>query len=464
MLEDNKLLATRLVDREGWFLNELMTKSNFSDLKGVAACGVLHSIFSSLRWYQHNTPMESYTDASLIPTLVRAMDQTKTEDNKSPSESESQNQAIQLALEIIMSIASSVQDAFQDESKHGHAMKSKEFKGFDDSGLMDEDAEPMEDVENDGVGADDDEDEMDAEAPEDETGEMDEDEMDADMEMVTADAMEISEVPTEDSVLHLLVQTAAPVILQLATQNNEHARHAIMAISNIAWVVSMVNFSDDYPENTYELWEPMSQHIWNEVISSFLTNGTADLVDATIIVGLAWAVSLSVGGKIKLKSGEHRALMALYKESCPLTEQELRAANFVLDLDDAFGGLAVRCIGALGTLARVPAPVELNREIGVFLLTVLSGPSNTPPAEMVEALNQLFDIYADRSYAFDEPVFWENKFLQRLEEIQYKVKRMAKDIDKRHFPELRVRADEAVLNLNRFLAYKRKEKKKVQDD
>jgi hypothetical protein len=329
---------------------------------------------------------------------------------------------------------------------------------------MDEDTEPMEDIENDGVGADDDDDEMDAELPEDETGEMDEDEMDADMAMVTADAMEISEAPTEDSGLHLLVRTAAPVILKLATQNNEHARHAIMALSNIAWMVSMVDFSEDYPENTYELWEPMAQHIWDEIISSFLTNGTADLVDATIITGLAWAVSLSVGGKIKIKPGEHRALMALYKESRPLTEQELRAANFVLDLDDAFGGLAVRCIGVLGTLARSPAPMELNRDIGVFLLTVLSGPSDTPPAEIVEALNQLFDIYADRSYAFDEPIFWGNNFLQRLGEIQYKVKRMAKDIDKRHFPELRVRADEAVLNLDRFMAYKRKEKKRAQDD
>jgi hypothetical protein len=462
MSEDNKLLATQLVDREEWFLNDLMmTKSNFSDLKGVAACGVLHSIFSSMKWYQHNTPKEDHTDASLIPTLVRAMDQTKIQDNKSPSESESenQNQAVQLALEITMSIASSVQDAFQDESKHGHAMKSKEFKGFDDSGLMDEDAEPMEDIEND-----DDEDEMDAEAPEDETGEMDEDEMDADMAMVISDAMEISEEPTEDSGLHLLVQSAAPVILQLAKHNNEHARHAIMALSNIAWMVSMVDFSEDYPENTSELWEPMAQHIWDEVISSFLRNGTGDLVDATIIAGLAWAMSLSVGGKINIKPGEHRALMALYKESRPLTEQELGEANFALDLDDAFGGLAVRCIGVLGTLARSPAPIELNRDIGVFLLTVLSGPSDTPPAEIVEALNQLFDIYADRSYAFDEPVFWGNNFLQRLEEVQYKVKRMAKDIDKRYFPELRVRADEAVLNLDRFLAYKRKEKKRAQND
>ncbi len=112
----------------------------------------------------------------------------------------------------------------------------------------------------------------------------------------------------------------------------------------------------------------------------------------------------------------------------------------------------------LGSLALDPAPIELNREIGVFLLTTISSLPDTPPADVIEALNQIFDIYADKSFLFDEPVFWEGNFCKHLEEILPKVRKMTKAIDKRKFGELRLRADEAILNLGRFLVYKGKEK------
>jgi hypothetical protein len=116
----------------------------------------------------------------------------------------------------------------------------------------------------------------------------------------------------------------------------------------------------------------------------------------------------------------------------------------------------VKCIGVLGQLARDPAPVELNRHVGVFLLTILSGLPASPAADVVEALNQLFDIYGEESYACDREVFWRDNFLKHLDEIRPKVKAMTKAIDKRQSGELRDRADEALLNLDRFLRYKRK--------
>ena len=43
-----------------------------------------------------------------------------------------------------------------------------------------------------------------------------------------------------------------------------------------------------------------------------------------------------------------------------------------------------------------------------------------------------------------------------MEEAVPKAKAMLKTVDKRAQPELRARADEAVLNLGRFLGYKKK--------
>ena len=125
---------------------------------------------------------------------------------------------------------------------------------------------------------------------------------------------------------------------------------------------------------------------------------------------------------------------------------------------DAFQGLGVKCIGVLGRLALNPAPLALNREIGVFLLTILSALPETPVADMVQALDEIFDIYADKSYECDQ-IFWNNNFWKHLDELKVKVSKATKTIDKRKNTELRSRADEVVLNLQRFLSYKKKEQK-----
>ncbi len=47
--------------------------------------------------------------------------------------------------------------------------------------------------------------------------------------------------------------------------------------------------------------------------------------------------------------------------------------------------------------------------MGVFLVSALSGLPQTPAAEAVEALNQLFDVYGDENAPCDK-VFWADDF------------------------------------------------------
>lgn len=67
----------------------------------------------------------------------------------------------------------------------------------------------------------------------------------------------------------------------------------------------------------------------------------------------------------------------------------------------------------------------------MFLVSILSalpptGKTATDPA--IEALNAIFDIYADADFDYDEPVFVKHNFLQHLKSILPKVQSMVSSL------------------------------------
>lgn len=132
------------------------------------------------------------------------------------------------------------------------------------------------------------------------------------------------------------------------------------------------------------------------------------------------------------------------------------SSEFPPEQDDPFRSLGVKCVSVLGQMAISPAPMALNREIGVFLITIVAGLPDTPTADAVEALDLLFDIYGAETNAYDREVFLRDNFLQQFEDMLPKVKTAAKRIDRRKDEKLRTRVDEAALNLIRFVQYKSK--------
>ena len=456
LTEDNQPLVKNIVENDDW-INILVQIKDGADLRAVAACGVLHNIFTSMEWFDHNTEKEGVSDAILIPTLTKVLSQPSTQDPVTNINSTASNPAdiLRLALEITASIATTLQEALQHGSGH-----EKEFEVSDDKIEADGDDEKMHD--------DDDDEEL-GQEDEDIEGEMNEEEMDADMNLVIGNDPDADDSSVEELTLDRLVRNATPQVLQLARSspqlsgNNESIQsHAISALNNIAWTVSSIDFATGHLDSIKDFWSSLTYNIWDEVISPVLASNTADIELASSITSLAWAVSRSVQGSVNLKPEEQRKFMALYKASKDLHNANgLSNGNKKQTIDessDEFQSLGVKCIGVLGSLALDPAPIELNKEIGIFILTILATLPETQPAEAVEALNQIFDIYADRAYKFDEPVFWGADFHKHLEEALPKVKKMAKSIDKRKYVELRSRADEAVLNLGRFLKYKRTER------
>jgi hypothetical protein len=358
------------------------------------------------------------------------------------------DQVLRLALQITASIATSLQEALEHGSKN-----EKEFEGFDD---------PIEDAHGEDVKMGEDDSSIKDDEDED-SDEMTQEEIEADMKLVTGDDDVEDDSPIEEVTLDHLVRNAAPVVLSLATPQDPQTptqSAALSALNNIAWTIGSIDFSTGHLKSLQRFWTTLTEQIWNEIVSPVLASNTADIELASATTSLAWAVARSVKGSIPLKPEEHIKFMSLYQASKGLNGSAAADAGSKPkeDEDDAFQSLSVKCIGVLGCLAQDPAPVDLNREIGVFLVTVLETLPDVPPADTVEVLNQIFDIYADKSFDFDEPVFWGHDLYKHLESIQPKAKKLAKSIDKRKHEELRARADEAVLNLGRFLVYKRKER------
>lgn len=442
LTEDNVKLAQELAAAEDdKFYNTITTLKDEANGEGVLACAVLHNIYSSLRSPRKAKNTSNADDAPLIPTLVKVISTFDAgQDSVLGGGWTNLADYQQLALETIASIGTSLTL----DGSSGPKLDQKEAPKAEDEGDEDmEDADGSDPEDQDGAEEEDD-DEMDQEA------------MEADMDMVTG--VDSEDESTEDfPVIQSLLQTALPQLVRIASlqPGNDTAlsiqNDALSAINNVAWSLSLFDFSQAANAGIRKAWGPIAKTIWETIISPTLATDTADIQLATQVTSIGWAVARVLGSETPLKPEEQRKFITLFGAVRGNPESST-------DNEDPFQALSVKCIGVLGQLAQGDCPEDRNREIGVFLVTVLAGLPQTSPAEAVEAFNQVFDVYGDEERGYDRTVFWANNFLNQLEEVLPKARAMAKSVNKKDQPELRLRADESVMNLTRFIAYKKKHK------
>lgn len=457
LCEDNEGLAKRLLSSpDSSCFHSLMDLRTNINGHGVFACGVIHNIFASLAGTSASAiPGGAGDDSLLIPTLAKVLSSVGSEQRTADGDGLSLPEDCQeLALEILASIGTELNSG---EAKPSNGLPRGDGEGAgDDEDMGDVDG----DVDENGPLAGEDE------TQSDNADEMDEDEMEADMDMVIGAGDQSDQDGIDDMpVLKSLLQMAIPQLIRIARiQVGDEApmsvqRLALSALNNIAWSVSLLDFSDSTNEAIQRSWDPVGRRIWADVVVPIISSDTADLTLATQVTSLAWAVSRSLRGAPAaaqpLAADEHRKFMALYQSTRGATSATDTAGE--AGRADPFHAIGVKCIGVLGQLALDPAPIDRNREIGTFLVTVLDGVTETTPAaDAVEALDQIFDIYGDEALPCDKHVFWKESFLRHLEDAVPKARAMAKSVDRKRQAELRTRADEVVMNLTRFIAYKRK--------
>ncbi|KAF9433147.1 hypothetical protein BGZ76_009826 [Entomortierella beljakovae] len=156
------------------------------------------------------------------------------------------------------------------------------------------------------------------------------------------------------------------------------------------------------------------------------------------IVGCLWTLARGLDADVPLSDFHIPALMGTYAST---TSDSMR----------------VKSIGCLGVIARRQGAIDTNKIIGDFLINLLK---NNPTTEAcVEALNAIYDIYADKEFDYDLPVYVQGNYNQELSKLTKMVKFMVRNVDRRKNRDLRNRGDEAVLNLTAFIRYKENERK-----
>ena len=472
LISDDWGLAEKLAERSDW-LQHLSSHSNKSDVVGIAACGVIYEMNAL------GAAVEVRSELSILKSLDAQLDRhcfraasnaEKLVSNGNVAESE---KALGLVLDLIASIAADTH--IQAES--GLLPEDDDFEGFAD----DDDMEESLPGDSNGLGLRSTND-SDSDSTSNGTDEDMEEEPVTNGERANGDedANQLSSsLQGYDTLQRFLANSTTPKILSLfkafqhdsaSSDTHRTSRSALpsrpassirdlllQTLTSIAWTLSTAALLTSLRQQ----WQSQAQDIWKTIICPVLSSNTADIDLASSIASLAWGVSRSLSGRINLENDEHKKFMSLYQASLSLPQDSIHEKYTKSHPEGSDASLGVKCIGVLGSLAICPGHISRNREIGAFLLAVINNLPQTPPEDAIEALNQMFDVYADKEFDYDDAVFVKDRLLACLQAMQPMVQKMAKGIDKRKDPDLRGRADEAVVNLKRFVKYKTEESKVV---
>ncbi|RIA98596.1 armadillo-type protein [Glomus cerebriforme] len=160
------------------------------------------------------------------------------------------------------------------------------------------------------------------------------------------------------------------------------------------------------------------------------------------LIGCLWTLARGLNGDLLLAENQILAFIQCYKST--ISES-----------------MRVKLIGTLGAIARRQNAIEDNKLIGTFLIEIIQDLSrtNSPSIDCIaESLNAIYDVYADKDFDYDEPVFVREGYLNILESIVNNVHNMAESIDKQKSRDQRFRMDEVYINLVAFIKYKKDER------
>ncbi|KAF9132962.1 hypothetical protein BGW39_010953 [Mortierella sp. 14UC] len=444
-----KTLAAGIVINLRTIISPKASESDFSDIHGA----VLPVLSSALSYDLQKASTEAAVAAQVVNAQKQEVDLSKPNQPATAEEQtlaliETRLQTLQLALELIANICTESVDGVDNEGDQEEEWKDD---GADDDEMeADEDEEEIEDAEK-------------------KDNDLDENTL-REMEQLAAASsvtpMDLSGHP----IINILINTVFPTLINLGTPTplsfpeqevptpstvaplitsqlaTTHLR-AIEALNNF-----LLTMADAVPGKWwYRNRKADAEQCWvwlfqqaGTVAGKGVQVGAEEkgqemrgaILDA--IVGCLWTLARGLDAQAPLSDFHIPALMGAYSST---TSDSMR----------------VKAIGCLGVIARRQGAVEANKVIGEFLINLLKNKPSTDAC--VEALNAIYDIYADAEFDYDLPVYVQGNFNQELKGMVKMVKFMVRNIDRRKDRDLRNRADEAAMNLVEFVKYKEKERR-----
>ncbi|KAG0341537.1 hypothetical protein BG004_005993 [Podila humilis] len=443
-----KTLACGIIINLRTIISSKASENDFSEIHTA----VLPVLSSTLGYDLQKASAETSAAAIVVNEQKKDVDLSKPNEPATAEERalaliETRLQTLQLSLELIANICT--------ESLEGVEHEDEEWK---------DEAEDDDDME-----AHEDEDEMEsAESVQKDDG-IDENAL-REMEQIAAASAETPLDLSGHTIINILVNTVFPALIHLGTPTplsfpeqtvpTPSTVHPLitaqLATTHLRAIEALNNFlltmADAVPGRWWykqrkadaeQCWTWLFQQAGN-VAGTGVRVGAEEkgqemrgaMLDA--IVGCLWTLARGLDAEVPLADFHIAALMGSYASA---TSDSMR----------------VKTIGCLGVIAKRQGAVETNKIIGDFLMNLLK---NNPSTEAcVEALNAIYDIYADKDFDYDLPVFVQGNYNQELKGMVKMVKFMVRNIDRRKNKDLRNRADEAAMNLVEFVKYKEKERR-----
>ncbi|KAG0089287.1 hypothetical protein BGZ93_003756 [Podila epicladia] len=445
-----KTLACGIVINLRSIISSKASENDFSEIHSA----VLPVLSSALSYDLQKASSDAAVAAQVVNLQKKDVDLSKpnqpaTDEERTLALIETRLQTLQLSLELIANICT--------ESVEGvdHEEEEQEWKDEDDDEMEADD--------------EDDEDAMNDSGPEKKDDGLDENTL-REMEQIAAASSETPLDLSGHTIINILVNTVFPALIHLGTPTplsfpeqtvptpstvaplittqlaTTHLR-AIEALNNF-----LLTMADSVPGKWwYKHRKADAEQCWTWLFQQAGTvagNGVQvgaeekgqELRGAVLdsIVGCLWTLARGLDADVPLADFHIPALMGAYSST---TSDSMR----------------VKTIGCLGVIARRQGAIETNKAVGEFLMNLLK---NNPSTEAcVEALNAMYDIYADKDFDYDLPVYVQGNFNQELKGMIKRVKFMVRNIDRRKSRDLRNRADEAAMNLVEFVKYKESERR-----
>lgn len=264
------------------------------------------------------------------------------------------------------------------------------------------------------------------------------------LEIVAAQYEETRTPLKEDLVQTLTV--SIPVVFQSLSEN--FASRVLIAWNNMLWLYLTLDI------NFFELPNESWKQLW-EFINSPTLSALNDFGIRLGKLGVMWALLKT----IQVQPEPAKVLSVLGCNSTQFVSSIMEDFQNLDGLNDQeVSDITQRCCGILSCIALVPGQVELNRQIGRFLLQQLAS-SNTNAVILIAIAEVFFEIYCDAEYDYDEPVFVREEFLKILEEkVLPNMRHTFKFVDKNKNPFLKEKCQEFLRTMERFIAYKATER------
>lgn len=244
-------------------------------------------------------------------------------------------------------------------------------------------------------------------------------------------------------VLITLLEKTLPALQHLITFSAFQSR-ALTALNNLSWT-----FQAHVAHNAQ--WQSAAESLWINLLSTL-----PKLSEIEIIVsctGTLWALATTFDGRVPISSDEITAIIA-----------RVTAAPSHFPKDESVELMSK----SVGLLAQIGKAGQATAQIADFfvssLSSVVSGQSGATsailtPVTTIDLLYAIFDLFSDRTFEYDEELYVKTGLNDKLKSMIQPLRKYFRKIDKVKEARLRERGDEAVVNLGRFIEYKRNERR-----